>query len=653
MKLKTVHVREFQSIQDSTEFSTEQITCLVGKNEAGKTAVLQALYRLNPVIDQDGAYDVTDDYPRRDVEDYRQAVEDGSRQHAVVCTAVFELDASEVSSVQSELGPEALKSNRLTLFKGYENTLRFQLQLDEAAARRFIIKGAQLTPEGKTALEACSTVDAVLASLASQEQTSEQQRLTAAFAAIKKEGLAKYVYSKHIRPHVPKFLYFDEYYQMRGHENIEALMARKQQNQLKKSDYPMLGLVELSRLELQDLLNTSRTEELVNRIEGAGNHLSKQVLRYWSQNKHLQLRFDVRAGRPGDPEEMRSGTNIWGRVYDSKHMVTTPLGSRSRGFIWFFSFLAWYSQLKQSNEPMILLLDEPGLTLHGRAQEDLLRYIEEQLSSSHQVIFTTHSPFMVDAHHFERVRIVQDLSIDTDDPLPASQEGTKVLTDVLAATEDSLFPLQGALGYEIFQTLFIGPNSLVVEGASDLLYLQAMSALLQRRGRKGLSAKWTITPVGGADKVPTFVALLGAQTKLNIATLIDVQRSNRQTIENLYKRKLLKKKQVLTFADFTSSDEADIEDMFEPEFYLRLVNAEYAQALTKPIAASDLNVNLPRVLVRLEEYFAANPLKGDAAFSHYRPARYLAENVSALEGEMSEQTLERFENAFRALNQLL
>ena len=267
------------------------------------------------------------------------------------------------------------------------------------------------------------------------------------------------------------------------------------------------------------------------------------MLTYWSQNRHLRMTFDIRPAQPRDPEGMTTGMNIWGRVRDTRHMVSTLLGTRSRGFVWFFSFLAWYSQLRKKGENLLLLLDEPGLSLHARAQGDLLRYFEEELQTHNQLIYTTHSPFMVDPSRFDRVRIVQDLSIETDsDELPEEQQGTKVTTEVLDATPDSLFPLQGALGYEIYQTLFIGPNSLVVEGASDLMYIQTMSALLQERGAEGLSGDWTITPVGGADKVPTFVALIGAQTNLNVAVFIDYQKKDRQVIENLYKRRLLNKK---------------------------------------------------------------------------------------------------------------
>jgi len=105
------------------------------------------------------------------------------------------------------------------------------------------------------------------------------------------------------------------------------------------------------------------------------------------------------------------------------------------------------------------LLDEPGPSLHGRAQADLLRYFEAELSA-HQLIYTTHSPFMIDSQKFDRVRIVQDLGIDAKEQLPKDQDGTKILANVFDATDDSLFPLQGALGYEIQQTLLLAPTLL-------------------------------------------------------------------------------------------------------------------------------------------------------------------------------------------------
>ena len=339
-------------------------------------------------------------------------------------------------------------------------------------------------------------------------------------------------------------------------------------------------------------------------------------------------------------------------MYDSAHSVTVRVGTRSRGFIWFFSFLAWFSQHKAAKTPLILLLDEPGLFLHASAQSDLLRYIETELEENHQVVYTTHSPFMIDPKHFERVRMVRDRSLEVDTPLPENEEGTKVLEDPLEVDEGTLFPLQGALAYDITQTLFVGSNSLIIEGASDLLYIPALSSILEQARREGLANDWTLTPVGGIDRVSPFVALFAAQKKLNIATLTDLQKRDQQKLYNLYKQKLLEKSHVLTFAQFTGTNEADIEDMFEPQFYVDVVNQEYAKDLQAPLKVDSLPQH-PRILVRIEKHLEANPLRNGVQFNHYRPARFFTENLAKLTPPISAATLDRFEAMFKALNSLL
>lgn len=597
MKLTKVRITNFQCIQDSTEFDIGDVTCLVGKNEAGKTALLKALYRLNPTNEADGKFDTTDDYPRRNLTEYQDNVKAGRQEPAEVVHATYALDSDDIEAIQEISGGNAdplseyVKAETITLHKGYSNELRCNGQSVES-----------------------------------------DETLT------------------HLINRVPKFLYFDEYYQMNGCDNIETLMARVENKELRESDQPLLGLIELAGINLEDMINVTRTEVLKVRLQAAGNSLTDKVLRYWSQNRNLKMEFDIRNARLGDPEGMSEGTNFWAHVENTLHRASTPLGTRSRGFVWFFSFLAYYQKLRRENQNLILLLDEPGLFLHARAQEDLLQYFDLELKNDHQLIYTTHSPFMVDPTHFNRIRIIEDLSVQSDPHnLPEEQQGTKVLTEVLEATPDTLFPLQGALGYEIYQTLFIGPNNLVVEGVSDLLYIQIMSALLQEDGKTGLSDDWTITPVGGSDKVPTFVALIGANTNLNIATLIDYQKKDRQSIENLYKQKLLKKNQVLTYADFVTEDEADVEDMFNPDFYLKLVNSEFETCLTQ----DELPVGPPRILRRLEDYFKNNPLPNGAKFNHYRPARYFSTNVDALKIDLTEAELDRFQSTFDALNDLL
>ena len=687
MRLSSVHVKQYKSIWDSNEFSLGDVTCLVGKNESGKTVLLEAIYRLNPIVEEHGTFDVTDDYPRWEVGEYEQRIDAGA-DHAIVTTAKFTLEQDEVKAIEAQFGEGILTEPVLTLSKGYSNTLYFSLAVAQRVACGKLIADASLPEEvnervagfqelAQLAESLSEYIDAksseVDAAKTHATQLPEAEERTRAVADAEKlaaapqveqllsrlreieedGGLIEHIYGRFLERRVPRFLYFSEYYQMQGQLNIEQLRHRQQTNALLESDRAMLGLVELARLDLDQLTDPRRTEVLVSRLESASNHLSRKILKYWSQNTHLRVEFDVRPANPEDPEGMRTGTNLWGRVFDSVHQVTTLLGTRSRGFLWFFSFLAYFSKESKRPEPLILLLDEPGLSLHAMAQADLLRYVDAELKPHHQVIHSTHSPFMVDPHHFDRVRIVEDKGIDIRHALPPDQKGTKVLSDALQAAPDSLFPLQGALGFDIAQTLFVGPNSLIVEGVSDLLYLQCMTRILEAQGREGLSSDWTITPVGGCDKVPTFVSLLGSQRAMTVATLIDISTGQEQRIEFLYKRKLLKKKNVLTFGDFTGADEADIEDMFAPDVYVKLVNAEYAADLDKPITASVLKHASDRITERLRHYFQTNPLKSGASFNHYRPARYFAENTSSLPTELSMDCLDRFEKAFKALNALL
>jgi hypothetical protein len=587
MKLKQYRVREFRSIWDSGPIEVDdQTTCFVGKNEAGKTTVLTALYRTNPIHKGDAVFDETYDYPKREVEDYRFAVESGEREEAAVVECTYELDKADLLAVEDVFGPSVLKGKTFTRTTYYgEANGKYTLTCDNAAARKHLASNPALSDDLRAALGAATTWQDFAVALDGVEATDAVNSVKELVAKVREKELSHYVFNKLIWPRAPKFLYFDEYYQMEGQANLNALIAREDNDQLLNSDYPLIGLINLARLDHRELVATNNTVELKNKLQGAGNHLTQRIVKYWSQNRHIQMRFDVRDAKAGDPEGMQQGVNVWGEVYDSVHWATTPLSNRSRGFVWFFSFLAWYEDVKRKGQNVILLLDEPGLSLHGRAQADLLRYFDAELSG-HQLLYTTHSPFMIDPTKFERVRIVQDLGIDAPEALPKEEDGTKVLANVFDATDDSLFPLQGALGYEIQQTLFIGPNSLIVEGVADMLYLRAVSGELEREGRIGLSEDWVITPVGGSGKVPTFVAMLGSQKGLNVATLLDIQNNDKQLIEDLYKKSLLTKKQVCTYADFTDTAEADVEDMFDRSFYLELVNGEYAKQLASKCRAS-------------------------------------------------------------------
>jgi predicted ATP-dependent endonuclease of OLD family len=277
------------------------------------------------------------------------------------------------------------------------------------------------------------------------------------------------------------------------------------------------------------------------------------------------------------------------------------------------------------------VLDEPGLGLHARAQKDFLRFIEDRLSPRCQVLYTTHSPFLIQPDHLERARLVEDKGRDI---------GSRITSDVLTTDKDTLFPLQGALGYDLAQHLFVAPHNLVLEGTSDYTYLLLISSFLKEKGREGLDDKWSLVPVGGADLVPSFVALLG--NHLEVTVLLDSRKEGNQRLGKLVEQNILAKNRIINVGEITGAKLADIEDLFEPTEYLDLYNRAFGSGITeKHLVGSD------PIVSRIARY-----IKQDR-FDHGRPADILLRQRDTFLNTLSPNTLDRFEKLFKRVNATL
>ena len=315
----------------------------------------------------------------------------------------------------------------------------------------------------------------------------------------------------------------------------------------------------------------------------------------------------------------------------SKHRVTLPLKNRSKGFLWFFSFLVWFSKIQGNKDSKyILLLDEPGLSLHASAQNDLLRFIDEKLAPEYQVIYTTHSPFMIDSLKLNEVRTVYD----TQNP----KIGSVVSDAVEEKDSDTLFPLQAALGYTIAQNLYVSPQNLLVEGISDLVYLNHFSTILKSMGKEGLSDDVTIVPVGGADKIATFISLMRGN-ELSTVCLLDTftDQGAEVRLKRMVEQKIIADKKILYYHSIIGQAFADIEDLFSKEEYLILYNGAFGTS----VQIENLDVNKP-IMSQLKR------INGNKSFNHYSPANYMAKNVGAF--TFSQETIERFEKLFVQIN---
>lgn len=650
MKLIEAHATNYRNIIDSDPVAIGQTTCLVGKNEAGKSAFLKALEGLRSTDTNFTNYGKITNYPRRSLAEYENDYPD---TEALVIRTVWKLEPKDVEAVEAELGSKALTGDTITVSKSYEQkNSNWTFSFDHKQALENLIVSHELTPEDRAVISnADSTLKAAeaLASLATK--TAPQQALLTEIENFR--GKSAYLRTIDLlNARMPKFMYFSHYDRMSGELSINKLDAELQQGrEMSSGDRVFLDFLEYAGTTLDDLVKTTQFEELNAKCEAAALRITDQIFDYWTQNDELKIKVVLSEGKSGDPAPFNIGPVARARVENSLHGVTVPFSERSAGFIWFFSFLVKFAQIKKSHGNVILLLDEPGLTLHGTAQLDLLRYFYQEIAPHHQVIWSTHSPFMVPPDDLASVRTVEDV-VTTDQRGRKKSIGTKIRSDVLTTDPQTNFPIFGAMGFEVTQTLVIGKNTLLVEGPSDILYLQAASAALKAAGRTHLSPQWAICPSGGIDKILPFVRLFYGN-KLNIAVLTDFERGQKKKLEDLHKAALLEGERIILATEIAGKEEADIEDFFDPVLFVDLINKAYGlkdghELTVEKLEAADTNTT--RLVKKAEAYFRVLPAE-ISEFSHFDPSMYLLQHPAMLNGKGKpvQDTLARFEQAFERI----
>ena len=423
MRLSVAHVTNYKSIEDSGAVPIEpDITVLVGQNESGKTAFLQALQKAHAV--EDGVcYQPVEDYPRKWLSRY-EALHDESP--AVVARLEYRLQPDEIEKINDDLGMPLLAELSLTITHRLDNSRSIGLKVDEAPFVENLLTSEHVPASVRDRMAAEDsdeglTLRRLLACLAEEDLDAEGESFVQALQEKYPEPsgagwqlLEHYIWRTHVKPAVPEFLYFDDYQVLTGKINLQLLQERVEAEDLSPDDRTVLGLLRLANIDLGLLLEEGGYERARARLEGISNEISDQIFEYWTQNQRdgfqdLEVQFDIEAD-PTDEPPFDTGKNLYIRIRSLRHRVSVPFDQRSKGFIWFFSFMVWFDSIRQQIDaarPLILLLDEPGLSLHPLAQGDLLRYVET-LSERHQVVFTTHSPFMMRGDQINRVRYVQD-----------------------------------------------------------------------------------------------------------------------------------------------------------------------------------------------------------------------------------------------------
>ncbi len=630
MQLKAFRVQKFRNIEDSGVIELlDALTCVVGKNQAGKSALLRALHKFNPHLAE--PYDTRREWPRG------QRTKRNKKQ--VVCEVHFALSPEELKKLEEIAGQE-LSIENIVVTKDYEGNFEIQFpedstlfpdtlppnsidaicqnlpKLTEPVGEKFrevatkcILEAKQYAKEGR--FQELTQVRARHAKALQRQltkgdtvpqQTSENQFIAeykTELQKVKDRLVAEYAKPQKVKEYIvsqlPTFIYMDDYKRFQGRANLEGLKERLVNNKLDLSeeDETFLMILKLAGLNLDELIKQGDSEDqnvIHDRqvdLQDAATTLTGSVAGRWGQNQYqVQFRAD--------------GQVFFTEIEETnKNIGMIPLEEQSKGFQWFFSFdLHFMHDSEGTFEGCVLLLDEPGLHLHPGGQKDLLERLDAY-ARKNTLIYTTHLPFLVDLREPKRIKVIKQTELGA------------IVSDDLGGTQtDERLTLQAALGMSANQSYLVSERNLLVEGVHDYWIITELSNIFEREGRVCLPEDVLITAAGGASEiVPTATFMIGQE--LSVVALFDSDSAGKVAEEKLRKKWITRYKNARAVTMLVgdalgmSGKEATIEDLFPEDYYLEKVRKSHELKLkSKGFATDEITLNgSGPVLPRLQQCF--------------------------------------------------
>lgn len=554
MRLKRYRVTNFRSVEDSGWVDTDDVTALIGVNESGKSNMLVPLWKLNPA--REGDLRPTSDYPKTKFAEIREHPEDFMFIEAEFDTADFAKRLAVIAGLSVEQASVVKvsrwydgkytvnfpKHEHITtassadliqiISSAIEDINKIPELPGEDGFKDNIISGVRRIvadiPEACLGEEEVSSLAARIRSVVPEsvpDNTSIAPRLEA--LAVNLDETSKRISSPDpgtkvevldaVIKNLPKFVYYSNYGNLDSEiylphvvENLsrsdlgekEAAKARTLKVlfsfvRLKPSEILALGQ-DLTTVgnpprrptEVEIAATAEKKRERSILLQSAGNTLTERFKDWWKQGNY-RFRFDA------DGNHFR----IW--VADDKRPAEVELEGRSTGLQWFLSFYLVFlveSGNAGEHDNAILLLDEPGLSLHPLAQNDLSKFFDN-LSKTNQILYTTHSPFLVHADRLDRARKIY---VD-------AKGTTQATSDLRKGTElqpGAAYAVHSALGLSVADSLMLGCQPVIVEGSSDQHYLTAMKTLLISAGRLKPSKEIIFPPAGGTKNTKMVASIL-------------------------------------------------------------------------------------------------------------------------------------------------
>lgn len=670
MRLVKARVENYRSIIDSGEFNIESLkTILVGPNEAGKTVLLRALQQLNKPEDVDG-FDALRDYPRSKYNEITTG--QVNAEDVTVVTGVFELEDEDKALIPTEYHNCKYKLRRNLNDKGYhslvdapekkkfcdisKNLIRMASHMDkqhakgnkdETVAKPSVTLNEITSNWGDRTLISNENAEKLSVWLnnhlefVDEENVTEEKRHDELLSTTKfNEEQNKVLEVLGIR--IPVFILFNNYFNVKPSIHLEHLAQRVDGNLLddKYYDYGNLCLLKLLGFTARQLATLGSTPSPNMNDEEAlkvyRDNLDSRT--YQLNSASVRLTREIRSvwmPNPDRPEADKLKVTADGQylkvVVEDDLGVEVELDQRSEGFQWLVSFfVVFFAEAMDKHKNAILLLDEPGMSLHALKQRDFRETIS-RLSKGNQTLFSTHSPFLVGPDELDFVRVVE---------LKSREVGTTVHTTLSSEDPAGMLPLQEALGYDLANSLFSQQRNLILEGITDYWYIEATSELFKASGKPSVNENIALVFANTAGKVVYYATILHAH-KLKVAALLDSDSAGDQAAQQENLVHALGNKNILRTKDYCDVGGAEIEDLLRTTL-VDIVKSEYGCDL---LEKSEQQAGRPIV-----ELFS----KEIEGFSKYKLAKaYIRWTRSHTYEDLNTNEISQWEKLFGSINKSL
>ncbi len=673
MRLRKFRVRAYRCIHDSGEISVGDLAAFVGRNESGKTTILQALTLLNR---DEGISDL----------DLCDEMTEELKSEVKIVEGEFELNIKETNLIkekfpnlqeikklriirtnkspktQYDFGNQKISDEENKAINSWENfKLKIYRFLDTLPNHILIQLDTKFFDE--SAPETQEDFDRGMAEFSNQFHVtaSEEPQVVKEWEKIYENPENKFTnllrgtsdrsaLESFIANEIhPRFVYFSDYKKIYGNINLNEFLKETIGERNAGIEYVeefdkaetvrnLFYLAELDILKMEELKDSP--SKLIKFLNTASNLLTSKLNPAWKGDPiHVDLRY-----QPG---------NIMSVVISDVHRDGTVtntglLNRRAEGFKWTFSFIVNFAAETQRAElkEAILLLDEPARNLHPTQQmgiSDLLK----NLAGSNQVLYATHSPFMIFDYTPGNLLVVE---------LDKRKHLSRIFYDYWNADDKTLTPILYGLSRGLVGSIVdreIGTNSrpvIIVETMSDCMYLNAFDKFLQDPNISmnplnivAAYNKNSVLPLSIFYRnhgYKTFVLLDNSDESKQIsAQLIANEFSEVQTI----------------FFESQGKPLQSIEDHIMPEDYLYAVNQTHEIKLRQEgytnLAKEDINIKSKKgILENLQSIWEDHREDGWGNFDNEEITRYICEKIALGETDfLSDKTKDGFRSLYRLI----